>query len=140
MTIERILEKAQDYPKVWDYLPARRDCYRLSRQFLLNVINTIVGAPFSTWVTEQIKARDLKVADKGNMWIEMDAEVAAAFRASTAVSSKKDYFSTNTLLIHMFALCVVVQHGRSSHMLKIGSKRRRTQAEIEDAKAEEEAK
>lgn len=80
------------------------------------------------------------MAEKGKMWIEMDAEVAAAFKASTAISSKKDYFSTNTLLIHMFALCAVVQHGRSSHMLKIGSKRRRTQAEIEDAKMEEEAK
>ena len=88
LTVEKILEFAQEHAQVWDYLPARKDCYRLSRQFLLNVLHTIVGEPFARWVNEQVDQRNAKIADKRNMLIELDPEVAAAFRASTQVSSK----------------------------------------------------
>ena len=88
LSIEKVLEFAQEHAEVWDYLPARKDCYRLSRQFLLNVMHTIVGEPFVDWVQERVDCRNAKVAESRNMLIELDPEVATAFQASTQVSSK----------------------------------------------------
>ena len=45
-----------------------------------------VGDPFEAWVHEQVEIHNAKLVT--NNVIEMDAEVAEAFRASTAVSCK----------------------------------------------------
>ena len=76
---------------------------------------SILGETFSSWVKQQIDERNARVAEKGDLMIEMDPEVRAAFMESTAIS---------------------LQKGASANMLKVGSKRRRTQAEI---KAEKQA-
>ena len=50
LSIERILEKADDWPAVWKYLPDERDMHRLPRQWIISVIYTVVGEPFADWV------------------------------------------------------------------------------------------
>ena len=79
LTVEKTLEFGQEHAQVWNYLPARKDCYRLSRQFLLNMLHTVVGEPFVHWVGERVEARNAKVAENRKMLIELDPEVAAAF-------------------------------------------------------------
>ena len=47
-----------------------------------------MGQPFRTWVGGRIEARNVKVAEEGDMMIEMDPEIARIYRESTAVSGK----------------------------------------------------
>ena len=56
------------------------------------------------------------MAEKHDMNVEVDPEIMAIIQNSSAVSTQK---------------------GSSAHLLKIGSKRRRTRAEIEELKMEE---
>jgi hypothetical protein len=88
LSIERILEKAGDWPDVWQYLPDERDMHRLPRQWLINVIYTVVGKPFQDWVDERIEQRNSKVAEDDNKMIEVDPAIAAAFNASNYISGK----------------------------------------------------
>jgi len=50
------------------------------------VIATVLGDVFTDWVSEKIEERNEEVRDKKDMNIELDADIAAAFRASTSVS------------------------------------------------------
>ena len=79
------------YKEAWTYLPDQKDIPKLPRQWVVNVLNTVVGRQFSDWVREQIDARNKKLRADHNLNIELDPEIAEAFRASSQVSSK--YFT-----------------------------------------------
>lgn len=116
LTIEAILQWGSQYPQVVDALPIPKECLKLERQFLCDLIHTVVGPPFAKWVDDKVNQRNQRVAIEGNQIINMDPVMAKVFKESTQVST------TN---------------GKSYHMLKVGSKRRRTRAEIEvDKRAE----
>jgi hypothetical protein len=48
----------------------------------------VVGKPFSDWVDDLVNDRHQGVADKNDLMIAMDPEIAKAFQESTAISSK----------------------------------------------------
>ena len=50
LRVECLLEFATGYPEVMKALPVEKEIKKLSRQYLSNVIYTIVGKPFSEWV------------------------------------------------------------------------------------------
>lgn len=52
------------------------------------MVYSLVQEDFAAWVKNHIDARNKKVTVTHNLMIDMDPEVAAAFAASTAVSSK----------------------------------------------------
>ena len=52
------------------------------------MVYSLVQEDFAAWVKGHIDARNQKVTVTHNLLIDMDPEVAAAFAASTAVSSK----------------------------------------------------
>lgn len=52
------------------------------------MIYTIIKKPFSDWVSNLIETRNHKIAVDKNLLIDMDPDVAEAYAASTAVSSK----------------------------------------------------
>ena len=64
----------------------------------------------------RIAERNDKLAQKQNLLIEMDPAIAAAFDRSVNISTA---------------------NGNAAHLLKVGAKRRRTQAQINIDKAEE---
>jgi hypothetical protein len=88
LSIETMLEKGRENPQVANYLPDERDFHRLTRAFIANVTFTIMQGAFKTWVDEKIKERNDRVAVNNNLIIEMDPEVAEAFRSSLNISSK----------------------------------------------------
>ena len=47
-----------------------------------------MGSVFTDWVRERIDQRNEEVKDKGDMNIELDPDIAEAFKNSTAVSCK----------------------------------------------------
>ena len=53
---------------------------------MINVLYTSIGQAFQTWVEHQVEERNAKLVS--NNAIEMDPEVAEAFRNSTSVSCK----------------------------------------------------
>ncbi len=98
-------------------LPIEKEIQKLTRQYLANIIFTIVGQSFSNWVDRKINERNAKIKEEGKMMINMDPEIAKIFTQSTSVS---------------------LQKGVSSNLMKVGSKRRRTKLEIEEQKLSEE--
>ena len=84
----------------------------MSKQWIGNVIHSVLKQTFADWVKQQVETRNQELVVDRGLTIEMDPEVAAAFQASTKTS---------------------VLHGAGVHMLKAGSKRRRTKAEIADS-------
>ena len=55
---------------------------------MVNIFNTVVGKPFSDWVDDVIQKRNQELAEKNDLNIHMDHDVALAFAQSTDVSSK----------------------------------------------------
>ena len=58
------------------------------RQYVINVVYTLVGDAFRLWVEEVMHARDARITEERNLGIELDPEILRVFRNSTAVSSK----------------------------------------------------
>jgi hypothetical protein len=77
------------HPEVYDYLPEPDiELPKTPKQYVVNVVATILKEEFSKWVKLQVWARHEKVAVKKDVMIQMDPEMLAIFQASTAVSSK----------------------------------------------------
>ena len=54
----------------------------------MNVAYTIIGEPFSNWAKKKISERNQELAEKQNLLIEMDEEIALAWQQSVNISSK----------------------------------------------------
>ena len=52
------------------------------------MLYSLIQDDFSNWVRKHIDIRNKKVTVANNLLIDMDPDIAAAFGASTAVSSK----------------------------------------------------
>ena len=91
LTIPELLGWARtiDNEKILQYLPeVPKECLKLPRQYLANVIYTVLGEQFRSWVSEKIVERNLKVQRERDMIISMDPEIAEIFKASSSISCK----------------------------------------------------
>ena len=101
---------------------------KLPRQWVINVTYTLVGKPFADWVAAKMAARNEQLVAKRDLGIEMDPEIFRAFHASKHVSSKYERFAYLAVFTVFFV--VAAMKGTGAHLLKAGSKRRRTQVVI----------
>ena len=76
LAIKHILAIARSHPNVLQYLPDELDWHRLPRQWLINVLNTIIGREFADWVNNIIHKRCDDLAAKHDLLIEVDSEIA----------------------------------------------------------------
>ena len=84
-----MLEYSKMFPEVERGLPSgEKETDKLPRQYIANIINTIVGKPFRKWIDDKLEARNTELAEKKEMMIELDPQIEAIFKASNAVSSK----------------------------------------------------
>ena len=88
LNVDKMLEFGNNYQNLFKFLPDPVEIKKCPKQWLINVIFTIVKTPFADWVSDLIEARNHKIAVDKNLLIEMDPDVAEAYAASTAVSSK----------------------------------------------------
>ena len=77
-----------DHPHVFQYLPDQQEIHKVPKQWISNVINTVVKDTFALWVKQQVEIRNERVKSKKKMMIDMDPLLAQAFAASTKVSRK----------------------------------------------------
>ncbi len=99
LAVKDILAYIQDKPEVMLALPAvESEIKNLPRDYLGNVIITILGDEFQQWVDDRVVERNEKRKEEGKQNVEMDPEVEAAFRASTSVGSK--FFTLILLGMH----------------------------------------
>ena len=92
LTIEKLLEARNHFPRLVDYLPDERDISRLPRQWIVNLIYTLVGDNFKKWVAEKVRTRNDKIASKYDLMLDLEPSIAKAFLASSMVSSKYNQY------------------------------------------------
>ena len=88
LTLEKIWNHLGNYPNIKIYFPIEREVRRLPKQFIINLAYSCIGQDFATWVKNIVDERNKRLALNRDMLIEMDPDVFAAFKRSTAVSSK----------------------------------------------------
>ena len=78
-----------EHPWVYAYLPEPNlELPKVPKQWFANVCATLLKEKFSKWVKHRSDNRHEYVAEKGDLNIEMDPEIAEAYKKSNAVSSK----------------------------------------------------
>ena len=80
LSVEEMIKYAKDFPEVMKALPIEREIEKLSRQYVANVIHTIIGVPFQKWVDEKVEKRNKKMAEKLDLMVEMDPAIAEIFK------------------------------------------------------------
>ena len=117
LKIEEMLKFAFSYEEVFKRLPVEKEILQLPRQYIANVIYTIVGKPFSNWVDLKIAERHQKVTSEKNMMVELDPAIAKILQKSTIVSSK--YTLISALCIYLIILSYLCsREGKQSQLVK----------------------
>ena len=93
LSIKEILNTWGSNHNLQVFMPIEKELKSLNKQFIVNVAYSVVGEPFKQWVKDMIETRNQDMTKSKNLLINMDTDVAAAFQASTAVSSKYIFFA-----------------------------------------------
>ena len=89
LSIDNLLGYGGQYTEVMRALPmAQKEIKKLPREYIGNIIVTLVGQPFRDWIQNRVDQRNAKVAEEGDMMIDMDPEIYKIFSGSNAVSGK----------------------------------------------------
>ena len=88
LTLKCIGGYVGQHPDINKYLPDAADLPKVPKQWIIDVCAAVIGQPFREWVKDQVEERNAIMAEKKEMMISMDPEMAAKFQASTHVSRK----------------------------------------------------
>ena len=102
LTVDSILSYGSQVKQVKQYLPDERDVPKLPRQWLINVIYSLAGDDFRAWVSQQVKDRNDRVAEKRDLMIELDPDIAAAFGDSANISSKFNFLKPGLQFLTLY--------------------------------------
>ena len=98
LSLEKIKEFCRRQPNDIDrYFPDKQELHKISREWVCNVIATVLEEVFTDWVGERIKTRNEEVTDKKEMNIELDQDIADAFNMSTSVSREFRFYFVSYL-------------------------------------------
>ena len=77
---------------VFNYLPDQQEIRKVPKEWICNVLATVLKGMFTGWVKNRIEERNENIKEERGLMIKMTPEVAAAFQASTKTS--RTYHST----------------------------------------------
>ena len=81
LTIKKISMFLMDgHDWVFTYMPDNQEIHKVSREWICNVCASVLKTTFTDWLRKQINERNETVVEKGDLNIEMDEDVAAAFK------------------------------------------------------------
>ena len=75
----------QHHTKVWKYLPDRCEIHRVPRQWLGDIIYSVVGKPFQKWRDDLIEERHNRVKVTRNLDIAITEVALKAFKNASFV-------------------------------------------------------
>ena len=87
LSIQDILEKVGNSQAVVKHLPDERDIHKVPRQWIINVSYALLGPEFSNWVDLAIANRNMEVAKKQDLVLNLDSEILKAFHSSKNIST-----------------------------------------------------
>lgn len=64
--------------EVYDYLPEASEIMRLPRNYICNLIHSVVRDPFKAWVGNVIKQRNTDVVAKYELAVKIEPEILKA--------------------------------------------------------------
>ena len=76
------------HQEVVDALPILSECRKLPRDYIGNVIYTLVGDPFQAWVKQFVDQRHTHKRVTKKTTVKLDSRVVAALRASNQISGR----------------------------------------------------
>jgi len=85
----------------------------MPRSYINNVVYSCVGQPFLDWIKERTEERNEKIKRERGMLVNLDPEVARAFKASTSVSGK--YVDCQVSTVIFFILVLTDIHSEPRH-------------------------
>ena len=121
LSISAILTEFGDCAELWPYFPDKKEVAKLPRQWIVNVLYSVIGEPFSDFVRQQITDRNQKMQTDHNLNIELDPEIAEAFKQSNQISSRSHLFHFFEFWLTNFFSLVIASKGIGANLLKIGS-------------------
>ena len=88
LTIHDFLLRANNYPVIKQYLPDENDVHRLPRNFVINLMYSIIGPEVRQFVMHVVEERNQAVLNNQRMALELDQDIREAFERSTSVACK----------------------------------------------------
>jgi hypothetical protein len=80
------MENVLTIPEALKHLPVLKEIPKVPKQWLVNIVYSVVGDDFAIWVEDRISKRNEFVTVKKDLNISIDPVVLAAFQKSNAVS------------------------------------------------------
>jgi len=125
LTISDFIEYSKEKKEVMKFLPDERDIANVPRDYLINVINSVVGDEFRQWVEEKVSARNEQIKLNTNQYISLDPQIAKIFASASHSSCKSSRF------IYIKNIMGKLSNVVTANLLKQSSKRRKTKVELE---------
>ena len=75
------------------------------------MIYSLAGDDFRVWVSQQVKDRNDRVAEKRDLMIELDPDIAAAFGESANISSKFNFVKPGLQFLTLYDVSFVSDQG-----------------------------
>ena len=83
LKVDNMLEFAKDYPAAIKHLPTdMKEIKKMPRNYISNVLYTVIGEPFRSWVYTLMEQRNRDVAFKDEDYAQLDPEIYALFKNS----------------------------------------------------------
>jgi hypothetical protein len=79
LKITKIMEEASRVSEVMAHLPILKELEKVPKQWLCNVIYSVMGSNFAQWVQERVRERNERVTVLRDLNINIDPQVLAAF-------------------------------------------------------------
>ena len=88
--LKELYSHIDEAPNLQLYFPSlQKERARIPKQWIVNVLATLVGDDFQKWVKVRIDRRNERVAIKDDKFIEVDPDIAAAFQNASSISLSK---------------------------------------------------
>lgn len=140
VSVKKIRAKFFGDERVTPYLPDKEDQVYLSRGWIHDVLNTVLGAEFSDWIKARQEERNAQIMPEGPAEILMDPKMYAVFEKSTLTARKYTVgCCLGDLMINLFFL-YAENKGPAPQMISVGAVRRRTKTQVKEAAQAEKLK
>ena len=82
LELRQIIDFALQHPEVMEFFPLTKELTKMSRKYICDVIYSVVGDEFKEWINARVEHRHRKMAEKKDLMLSLDPEIARCYEAS----------------------------------------------------------